>query len=209
MKELVETIFNVMFPPRDESGFFISWKLSDYSNKLTKAPTHEKFSSLFSYKDPLVKKLIRSFKYEKIDSIGKHIAVLLADEILNQFVDDAIDRSDKILIIPIPISKQRMKERGFNQIGWIAKKVAHELGGSFIYKDDLLLKIKHTKKQSTLKRSERLSNPKGSFAVHKKIKNKKVILIDDVITTGATVNEAKRALKEAGVKHIEILCIAH
>ena len=209
MKMLVEMLIAFLFPPRTESGFFIHWKLNDFRERLQKGLFSENWVALFSYQDENVRKLIRSFKYEKINSIGEYVAELLSEEILNLYVDDVFSPTKQILLIPIPLSRKRLKERGFNQVGWITQKVAQKLDTSFVYRGDILIKTKETKKQSTLARSQRLYNPKGAFDVAKNIKGAHIILIDDVITTGATIHEARKVLKRAGANKIEIFCIAH
>jgi competence protein ComFC len=209
MKNIVEKIINIIFPPRDESGFFINWNYQDFRNKLQVGNNHEKYTPLFSYRDPKVRLLIKSFKKERINSIGKNVSMILAEEILNFFNDEAISSKQNIYIVPIPISNKRLKERGFNQTDWIANLAVKELGEGFYLSSKFLTKTKETQKQSTLSRSERLKNPKDSFRAPFDLSNKKIILVDDVITTGATVNEALRALKKAGAKNIHIYCIAH
>jgi competence protein ComFC len=209
MKHIVEKIIDVIFPPLDVSGFFINWEYRDFKEKLFPGKITGDFTSLFSYQDPKVRKLIKSFKKEKIRNIGNYVSEILAEEILNSFNEDAFQSSEIIHIVPVPISKKRMKERGFNQTDWICKLTAKELGDGFMFSPHFLTKVKDTEKQSTLSRSKRLKNPKGSFKALLPLHNKKIILVDDVITTGATISEAARSLKKAGAKDIRIFCIAH
>ena len=209
MQHFVEKILHIIFPPRDESGFFIHWKQEDYRSGLTPGIHHSDYTALFSYTDPHVSKLITSLKKEKISSIGNNLSKILAEEILSSFNEEIFIAAEKIYIVPIPISKKRRNERGFNQTEWIGKKTTRELGDGFIFKPQFLTKVRETEKQSTLSRTKRLKNPKGSFRASENLTHKKIILIDDVITTGATTKEAVRALKKSGATDITIFCIAH
>lgn len=117
-------------------------------------------------------------------------------------------------IIPVPISKKRKKQRGYNQSELIAKELANKL------KIDLdissLCKQKDIIEQSKLSKEERVENIKGAYILKKQnyiqnenvLKDKKIILIDDVFTTGSTANECCRVLKQANPKRIDVLTIA-
>ena len=208
--QILDFVFSFFFPHREESLFFKKWNVSHYQKKLRPSfSTKPTIHALFSYKDPLVRKLIRSIKKEKAVYIGNAVAELFYDEVLSLFEDSAFDMDKKIFIVPIPISKKRFRERGFNQSAWISKILSQKLGPPFVYAPYLLRKIKDTKKQALLHRRDRLRNPIGSFQAGNVVKGSLVILLDDVITTGATVAEAKKVLRKAGIKRIEIFCIAH
>ena len=117
-------------------------------------------------------------------------------------------------IIPVPISKKRKKQRGYNQSELIAKELANKL------KIDLdissLCKQKDIIEQSKLSKEERVENIKGAYILQKQnyiqnenvLEDKKIILIDDVFTTGSTANECCRVLKQANPKRIDVLTIA-
>ena len=112
------------------------------------------------------------------------------------------------IIIPVPISKKRKKQRGYNQSALIAKDVSECFG--IQYCDDSLIKVKDIIPQSLLKKEERTKNVENVYTLRKqdKIKNKNVLLIDDIYTTGSTVNECSKILKQAGAANIGILTIA-
>ena len=111
-------------------------------------------------------------------------------------------------IIPVPISKNRNKQRGYNQSSLIAKEISKYTGLKLETK--CLLKTKDIIEQSKLKKEDRLNNIKGVYDIKNKEKllNKKIILIDDVYTTGSTVNECCKMLKNATVDKICVLTIA-
>ena len=112
------------------------------------------------------------------------------------------------IILAVPISKQRKKERGYNQSALIARKIANKAG--ILYKENVIIKVKHNAKQSTLNMKERAENVKNAYKVVdlETIHNKKVLLIDDIYTTGNTLKECSKVLKQAGAKMVNVLTIA-
>ncbi|MGN1299441.1 MAG: ComF family protein [Candidatus Scatovivens sp.] len=112
------------------------------------------------------------------------------------------------IIIPVPMFNKKKKRRGYNQTELISKKLSKFLG--ILVSTNTLIKIKNTKTQSTLKEKSRYENVKNAFCIinDKLIKNKNVILFDDIITTGATIEECSIVLKEHGAKNIIVLAIA-
>ncbi len=111
-------------------------------------------------------------------------------------------------IVPIPLSKKRLKERGFNQSEEIAKELSKFL--EIPMASNVLLKIKETLPQVELSKNGREENIKGVFVVRIKdpIKEKNILLVDDVLTTGSTLAEAARCLKDAGAKHVWGITVA-
>lgn len=116
------------------------------------------------------------------------------------------------IIMPIPISKKRLQTRGYNQSSLIAESLAKSF--NIKYEEKLLIKYKNNKRQSTLSKEERLLNAKNVYELRigtnlkQKIKNKKILLFDDVFTTGSTCNECSRILKENGARQVGIFTIA-
>lgn len=156
-------------------------------------------SEHFGYYKGALKELIFLFKFNKD---------FLAGEILVDLIKDKLNGIEKDYIITyIPISKKSMRKRAFNQCEYIAKKLSKIHGLKCI---NTLKKIKETKCQKQLTKKERLENIKNSFGVidKKLIENNRFILIDDVLTTGATIKEGIRVLKENGAKEIKLLTIA-
>jgi len=159
-----------------------------------------------NYENFLVKGLIQNFKYPPlIKELKKELAFLIISHFL--LLDKKPDFSDFVLV-PVPLSKKKLRWRGFNQAEEIAKELANFLKIPLI--SDCLIKIKETKDQVELSEKERRENVKGVFFVKngEKIVGKNILLIDDVFTTGATMEEAARVLKEAGAKKIVGIVIA-
>lgn len=113
------------------------------------------------------------------------------------------------IIIPVPISKNRKSKRGYNQTELISSKIAKYIQ-NLIYEPDVLKKVKNIVPQSTLTKQERQNNVNNAYIVvsKEKIQGKSLILLDDVFTTGSTVNECSKVLKEAGARNIDVLTIA-
>ena len=124
----------------------------------------------------------------------------------NKKICEQIKKYD--IIIPVPISKKRLKERGYNQSALIAKEIANYL--KIEYNEKVLIKIKDNIAQSILEGKDRELNVKDVYKVKdfEKIKNKKILVIDDIYTTGSTVNECSRILKINGAKDIGVFIIA-
>lgn len=150
--------------------------------------------------DESSKKLIYSLKYGGDKEIAKVYGIVLEKWIkeLNLEVD---------IIAPVPLYKDKEKDRGFNQSDLLAVEVAKILGVK--YEKDLLIRVRFTHKQSGLTRKARRKNLKGAFVVNEKIDvvNKRVLLIDDIYTSGATIIECSNTLKKKGASNVESICI--
>ncbi len=162
----------------------------------------KKLAGLFcagSYKNPLVKKMLGLFKYEPF---VKDLSLLLASLIITHF--KLLNKEPNIdFVIPVPSHPSKLKERGFNP----AREIAFELA-KFLKKpllSDVLVKTKPTLAQVELKYSqERLKNVRGAFSVPNRaeIQRKKILLVDDIFTTGATMEECAQTLKAAGAREV-------
>ena len=117
--------------------------------------------------------------------------------------DDGID-----LLIPVPLHPRRLRERGFNQSLLLARHLSRRLG--LLCEAEVLVKVKDTPSQTSLSPAERQRAVRGAFKVMKgeRIREKRVLLVDDVFTTGATVNEASRVLLRAGAKEVLVITLA-
>lgn len=114
------------------------------------------------------------------------------------------------LIIPVPLHKKRKLERGYNQSELIIKKVIINNKPVDNVETDILKKRKNLKPQSSKKLEERINEINGAYFVKnmEKIENKKILLFDDIYTTGATTHECKKTLLEAGAKKVGIMAVA-
>jgi competence protein ComFC len=213
-----DTILNVIFPVNcvscGENGSDLCIKcLSDSPSALRESANW--IFPLFDYRHPPIKKSIWLLKYKGKKRLINNFAEVLYDKIIEELADLSVLRNfTEPILIPIPLSKKRYQERGYNQTELICEKLI-ELDGknnNFKLEKNILIKIKETEHQANIKeRNIRLKNLSNSFFVKntKPIKNRNLILIDDVTTTGATLNEAKKILKQFGAKKIIAFTIAH
>jgi len=158
------------------------------------------------YQKPLVKNLIQRFKYEPfIKELAKPLTSLIIEHF--QLLDQKPDFSDFVLI-PVPLEKKKLKWRGFNQAEEIGKELSEFLNIEIL--NNVLIKTKETLPQVELSDEERKENIKGAFFCQspEKIKERKILLVDDVYTTGSTMEEAARVLKKSGAKEVIGIVIA-
>ena len=157
---------------------------------------------VFEYKG-IIRKLIIDYKFNDKSYLNNFFSNIILN---SKFNCDILKKYD--IIISVPLSKNGKATRGYNQTDLIAKNISKKL--EIYYKSDYLIKIKETKKQSSLNKIERKKNIQNAYIFNKKynIKNKNIILIDDVFTTGSTVNECLKVLKQNGAREILILIIA-
>jgi competence protein ComFC len=141
-----------------------------------------------------------------------HNLPILAEE-LAKFAHKTLEHEDSLwwelqAIVPVPLHPTRERERGYNHAQMIAKKLAEYKGIQLL--DKQLVKVKNVPPQMSLAMEDRLRSVKGAFAVKKQeeIKDKVVLLLDDVYTTGSTVCECSKCLLEAGAKEVRALTIA-
>ena len=162
------------------------------------------FLSPFAYEDT-ISELIHGLKYRRITALDSILAELLV-EYLNKF---RVNFKENPILIPVPLHPGRERIRGFNQSELIARKLAGCL--SFRLEPEVLRKVKKTTPQVGLPAEERKRNVQNSFLVSRpnEVWHKTVILVDDVKTTGATLEEAARVLKEAGAKRVWAVTVAH
>lgn len=112
------------------------------------------------------------------------------------------------LVMPVPLHPSRLREREFNQALLLADRIARGLGLPLAF--EYLMRVRATRPQTELDRTERARNVRRAFAVPETagLKGRRVLLVDDVLTTGATVNECARALRRAGVEAVSVLTLA-
>ena len=185
------------------------------SEKLLKGRETENKSiyALFDYRDEVIRHMVWALKYRRNRKVGQVFAQILYDFLAEEFSDlNVYSDFDKPLLVPIPLFKKRLRKRGFNQTESLAKEIAKIGGDSFCTLDTTLLKkIKDTPSQTSLEREQRLKNVTGAFAVANapNIKNRNIVLLDDVTTTGATLNEARKTLLSSGAKSVLGIAVAH
>ena len=215
--KFLNTILSIVFPTNclscGKSGTELCLEC------LTNSPPAERENpgwifSLFDYRHPPVKKAIWLLKYQGKKNIAGVFAENMHGKIMEELADlSVMENFRHPLLIPIPLASKRQRERGFNQAELICRNLIKlDEEKNFKLEKNVLIKPKDTEHQAKIEnRSTRLKNIIGSFSIQnpEKIKNRNIILIDDVTTTGATLNEARKVLKQAGARKIIAFTVAH
>jgi len=213
MLKPLEYLIDFIFPPSDAELVIRALLPTDLISKTTRSP-NPPFSfikSLFAYKDPIVSELIWQIKYKK----NRHAISCAGYALYENFKKQSENKEKNIILIPIPISKKRRRERGYNQCELLVDEIMKlDIEKRFVKSFDLLFRTKHIERQTLKGRIERLENTKDIFKVIKSenFLNKgqvKIVIIDDVVTTGSTLVEARNTLLNAGFVNVECLTIAH
>ncbi|MEK7167035.1 MAG: ComF family protein [Patescibacteria group bacterium] len=159
-----------------------------------------------SYEEKILKQAIHTFKYQYIQALAKPLGKIIINFLYQSKLNFLFDNS--YFLIPIPLYRKRFFQRGFNQSELLTQIIAQEFKISVI--NNVLKRKRNTKSQTKLKEKERRKNIKNAFICIQPeiIKNKNIILFDDVLTTGSTLKEAARALKKSGAKEIIGLILA-
>lgn len=176
----------------------------EYERKFKNDASIDEFYSAFIFKvDTPIQKLLHKLKYKNKFRIGN----FFGEELVGRFRNE-IEKFSPDFIIPIPLHKLKKAMRGYNQSRYIAIGIGRQLG--IKVNEKVLIRKKFTQTQTHLNAEERKLNIENAFVIRKasKIKGKKIIIIDDVITTGATTREAAKVLKENGAEKIMALSVA-
>lgn len=209
---LLSSILTAIFPPRciccdkiidpisaicADCNSAINWLDTDFFSTLLKETHFDTARSLAAH-DGSWAQVIHNFKYNRRTDLAAPLGEMLSKKAFREYD----------LIVPVPLHKKRLRQRGYNQSVLLAKRVAKETG----VRADLFLlaRVVLQPPQVGLEQRQRLENVKGAFALRKNSdpKDKGILLIDDVMTTGATVNECARVLKKAGAARVDVLTLA-
>jgi len=168
-------------------------------NCIRKKPYYELARAPYLYSGKL-KNAIQRFKYNS----ETHLNTSLGGLLLN-FVQKIFHKLNEYIIIPVPLHKRKLRERGYNQSLLLAKSLSRNLDVRLDYLS--FTRKRYTLNQAGLRRKERKTNVKNAFSVMdiKAVEDRKILLIDDVFTTGYTLNECARTLKKSGAA--EVICI--
>jgi len=156
-------------------------------------------SRSFGLYEGALKKAINLLKYHNVKRLSRPLS-----DIITSVKKPAVDA-----VVPVPLYEKRLRQREYNQSALLAKYSAESLGIAVIL--NCLVKTRDTVPQVGLRSQDRRKNIKNAFTVRKRelIKGKNIMLVDDVVTTGATVRECSRVLKKAGAENIYVITLAH
>lgn len=205
IRELFLSALDIVLPRRERTVRAEGWTIDDLA---VSPKTHEacgiQITTLLDYKIPAVEDCIRALKYDGSSRSAELLAEALADYLREEISQAKSFSPRPILLVPIPLYKTRERERGFNQMEIVLKKLPREFldGTLAIFAPRALVRSCETKQQTKLSREERLKNVKNAFSVPnaEAVREAHIFLIDDVTTTDATLAEASRPLKQAGAE---------
>jgi ComF family protein len=205
---LFSTLLDILFPREKTEAEILSLTTQDVHQLLT-PQTVGTVHTFFRYSNPVIKKMVWMLKYKGERYVTNLFADILADVILEDIADSTLfDGTSGVVIIPLPLSKVRQRERGFNQMEMIGTLLSKKL--MVPIDTTLLIKNRYTPPQTTLSRSERLHNIEGAFSVTRTPKGDVLyIILDDVITTGSTLAEAEKTLRASGARNVISVALAH
>ncbi len=220
-KKIVEFVQNLLAPENIRIRKLLDLETGIMWDLLPKSVVYSKdIFVLFDYQNKIVRLIVKSIKYKNNAGLRKRLAGYLYEEIIDMSSEISLFEGAPPLLVPMPMSKKEKRNRGFNQCEELMGEIK-KLGGENIEVSyGTLKKTRETKRQTELNREERILNVKNSMSVpdlsrswtsgkEVKIKNRVVIVLDDVYTTGASLAEARRALLSAGAKRVIGLFIAH
>lgn len=208
---LVSKILLLLFPERKTTQFVESVSLTTLGDLVLPvhlSNTYGLVTTLLPYKDKRVRGLIVEAKFHESRKAFEFLGTVLADYLLslveeNGFVDS------RYVLVPVPLSKRRYRERGYNQVERMVREALTMLPDSFSLSTTLLKRVRNTPPQTSLTRAKRLENMHAAFAVSGPIDpTVTYVVVDDVTTTGATLQSACGALTHAGAT-VEAVALAH
>jgi ComF family protein len=178
------------------------------NNELTRLfaarmPIQNAFALYVFEKSGKIQKLLHAIKYQHQKELALHLGTLYAAELAEQKNLEDVD-----VILPIPLHERKLKLRGFNQSEWFAKGLAQGLGKPL--EVNFLTRLIDTKTQTKKKKYARWENVEGVFGLNRSgdLIHKHILLVDDVITTGATIEAAWQAMKDVEGIQISVISIA-
>lgn len=155
----------------------------------------------FGAYDGELRQLVVLLKYNRVRSLAGPLGSWLM-----LVVKDNPGLADVEAVVPVPLHRTRQRARGYNQAELLARELARELGRPV--ENRWLARIKDTPSQTGLTPAQREENVRGAFAARAKLDRRRILLVDDVCTTGATVNACARALKRAGAASVQAVTVA-
>lgn len=202
-------LFDFLFPPRADEIVLREVSTDDFLALMRPSlvpATRPGTVVLLPFHDTRIRAALHEAKYHGSERAFTFLATALADYLRD--ADDVGRLTSNTYIVPVPLGKERRKERGFNQVEEILKRATKEIGVPI--DAELLERTRETTSQVSLPREKREENMRGAFrTAHRANPSYTYIVIDDVITTGATLQSAITALQDAGAKHIIPLALAH
>lgn len=168
--------------------------------------------ALLPYREPPVRDAICVLKYRGSGRAATLLAEALAPHLAELLAEARLWGGDAALLVPMPLSRERLRERGYNQCLLLARALVRERAELCELAEDALVRVRHGESQTRMRgRAAREENLRGAFSVRApaRIAGRDVVLLDDVVTTGATMREARRTLEDAGARRVICIALAH
>lgn len=166
-------------------------------------PHFDQAFSFQPYQEPL-SQFIRRYKYQRQYWLWDDLLSLCRNRLT-----EVLDQTRPQWIIPVPLHKQKLKERQFDQSFLLARGISKDFGVPLA--DEFLIRTRYTRQQTRLNPKDRFQNVRGAFEILNRNgfpKKSRILLVDDVMTTGATARECSRIIKRAGAKHVFVFTVA-
>lgn len=203
---MLSRFLDFLFPPRDDEATVRTLKkdvLFALLAPILVPKTSPHTIALLPFHDPRVRALVHEAKYHGSPRAFEFLAALLAEYLREN--DEALFPP---VLLPLPLAEKRLRERGYNQVEEVVRRTAKEIGVPF--NPSLLTRVRDTATQVSLQKHERLENMRSAFVAPQGVDPSLLyIVMDDVVTTGATMQAAIDALAYAGAKHILPVALAH
>lgn len=210
---LFRTILDAIIPPHDDARIASAITTSDLA-ALAIPRTARSVFAIFPYQDRRVRAMVRAIKFYGETDVLEPLGTIAAEHLVGILEDEDLEKR-RTIMAPIPASPARQRKRGYNQAERIARAIHAHLPSDFPieYVPNLLAREdRETQVRTTVSRTD---NVRGAFylptgsTIYGTVRGSRIILIDDVVKTGATIKDATRALKAAGVKSVIAFAIAH
>ncbi len=198
-------------------GRYLDWNEGEKAESLfceeckDRLTSYDLVISCYEY-NGLTKELLHRLKYSKEKVLAEVFAPRMAERLVEELSTWVRFRPEEWILVPVPVSNEKLEERGYNQAMLMAECVGQNLGrwlgmDGVVPVRDLLTRRKDTVGQHKLTKTERNRNILGAFSVKVEynIAEKKIILVDDIFTTGSTAEECAKVLKRAGCRHVIVL----
>jgi len=202
--QFVKTLLDLVFPPRCEvcRTMETDGLCENCEKKITLLKPSAFIHSVGAYEGPLKTAILR-FKFKKKLNLAEPLGALMV-----KYLSRSLDVNNIDFLVPVPLHLKRLKQRGFNQSELLAHIVTKYYDIPTV--SGLLFRVKDTHPQFNLPRTERFKNVRGAFEVKGTpfLKGKSVLLIDDIYTTGSTISECTRVLRENGANNVHVLTLS-
>ncbi|MGE5541058.1 MAG: ComF family protein [Bacillota bacterium] len=196
-------LLDLILPPTDTGRIVAEASEIEFGRLLSPIVTRSGVVALLPYRHRLVRAAVVEAKFNNNARARKFLAQVLQDYLASIEEESAELGQERYVVVPVPLGAARKRERGYNQVEAVAQTASVPL-------QPALVRIRDTRPQTSLSRRERLTNVRDAFSVHGAISpDISYILLDDVVTTGATLLAAKDALRKAGAHRIHSLALAH